>query len=372
MPSGVRLSLLALVPVLAGCNDAFELPPEVAASEYVVYHTDADASAICLEDLLARQDRFIERTAMRLGVEPPPEPVHFVWDLVQDGSEPWACNDNVNCYKHRTEEKLSVVVSQSPINHHELVHAVDAQTLGTQVHRTLEEGLAEYLGSLQTTRFAPGVFPAAFKAMLAESPIPSDYGLAMHFVGSVFARHGVERFLELREAMPEDARPEEFAGVFASVYGQSLDDALDEMSGEQVYAIDDFAGCDDAPELAWSADGLLDAELTGACGDRWFFGPGFVEGRMGFLGFYVIEVAEAGDYELTVGPAADGLQPFRGVLTACSFDLLGSQALSLAGRTGRGTLQPGRHTLGIAFPPQSEARGRARVRLEYVGPPSGA
>jgi len=359
---------LATALVLSGCNVDFELPPEIASSKYITYHTDADPSVICMDDLLAREDRFIERTAMLLEESPPTDTIHFVWDLEQSGKEPWACSGNANCYRDLAEEDLAVIVSQSPTNHHELVHAVDAQVLGTTVHQTLEEGLAEYLGSLQTSAFEPGYFPEAFKSMLAKSSVPGDYALAMHFVGSIFSLHGVEKFKNLRSKVPSNAGLNEFATVFETVYGQSLDEALEQMSAAQVSGLDQFPGCDEAPELSWTGEQLLETAIDSSCSDPWFFGAGMIEGRIGFFGYYAVEVTQTGQYELTVTAAPGAPAPLRGILMACSFDLLGSQALSLNGKTGSGPLQVGKHTLLIAFPPQSEPRGQATVRLEYVGP----
>mgnify|MGYP000894086586 FL=1 len=366
----VLFSSLAFVLASAGCNGDFELPPEIGSSKYLIFHTDVDASVVCMDDFLAREDQFIERTAMILGVEPPTEPIHFVWDLEQSGREPWACNDNSNCFKYLADEDLSLVVSQSPTNHHELVHALDAQALGTNAHRTLEEGLAEYLGSLQTSVFPQDFFPAAFTSMLDKSPIPSDYSLAMHFVGSVFALYGSDKFKELRARMPATARSSEFSAVFESVYGQRFDTSINAFGANQVYAIDRFPGCEDGTELVWSNEKLLDVSVYGSCGDPWFFGAGSVKGRIGFFGYYVVQVPLEGEYELTVGPEDGAPAPFRGFLSACSFDILGSQALSLNGKPGVGQLKSGTHTLLIAFPPQSEARGAAKVRLEYIGPSS--
>jgi hypothetical protein len=243
MPPSPTLSSLAVVLAFAGCVEEFELPPAIARSKYIVYHTAADASTICMDDLLAREDRFIERTATLLGVDPPADTIRFVWDPEQDESELWtACDWSLACYLHPSEGGPSIVLSQSPTQHHELVHAVDAQGLGTDVHRTLVEGLAEYLGSLQTSFFSAGYFPAAFKSMLEESPVPSDYRLAMHFVGSVFALHGAEKYKELRAKVPQNAGQDEFAAAFEAVYGRPFDDALEQMSGERVYGIDEFSG----------------------------------------------------------------------------------------------------------------------------------
>lgn len=363
--------MFATLLVFAGCGD-FRLPPQVAGSKFIDYHTDADASVICMDDLLAREDRFIERTTALLGVNPPSGTIDYVWEPEPDRSKPWRCPKKaMDCYQHREEDGLSVIVSDNFWHHHELVHAIQVQTLRVSGHQTLEEGLAEYLGTLQLSAFASGEFPGAFKTMLDDSPTPNDYKLAMHFVGSIFARHGAAKYRALHMKMPAKAGLEEFAAIFEAVYGHSLDSALADMSEEKLYANDLFPGCGDgeAPELIWLNDALLEMKVEGVCGDPWFFGAGFVEGRPGFLGLYIVEVPQAGYYELTVGPVVGGPAPLTGLLTACSFENLESAAASLRGQTDRSLLMTGRHTLAIGFPPGPEARGEATVRLAYVAPP---
>lgn len=57
------------------------------------------------------------------------------------------------------------------------------------------------------------------------------------------------------------------------------------------------------------------------------------------------------------------------LLTGCSFDLVLSAIGSFNGATARGDLQPGPHSLAIAFPQAPEPRGAARLRLTYLGEP---
>ena len=308
----------------------------------------------------------MERTAALLGIDVPPSPVDFVWDPITDGSEPWACPpQTIACYQSREEDGLSVVVSPTLRQRHELVHAVEIQGFGTSGHPTLGEGLAEYLGTLSST-LPREDFSEMFKAILAEAPKPDNYNLAMHFVGSILARHGAAKYRALRTKMPNDAGLEKFAEVFEDVYGQALDEALEEMNGKRVYAVDQFPACGagEAGEISWASDGLLDTVIKSACGDPWFYGGGAVDGRPGFYGSYVVEIPEAGYYDLTVAGGAS-----LGIMTGCSFDLLESAVGSFAGDTGHALLQSGRHTLAIAFSTQDEARGEASVRLEWVGPP---
>lgn len=367
--SGVNLRAsprsCAILLALTGCGGDFELPPQFASSEYIVYHTNVDASVICMDDLLAREDRFIEHTAALLGVEVPSHPIDFVWDPINDGSEPWACPEGAPaCHFSREGDDLSVIVSEGLAQPHELVHAIEIQALG-HGHPTLSEGLAEYLGAPRAVP-SEATFPELFKAMLAKSAEPANYSLAMFFVGSIFARHGATKYRELHARMPASATLERFAEVFEAVYGQSLDDALREMSGGTVEGLLPFPGCaeGEAREIPWTSEGLLDAVIEGSCGDPWFAGGGFSDGKAGFRGYYIIEVPKPGYYDLTVTGG-----PLVGIVAGCSFALLQSAVGSKNGQTGRNLLEPGRHTLAIAFPPGPEARGEAKVRLAYVGPP---
>src|SRR5690606_4907276 len=127
-------------------------------------------------------------------------------------------------------------------------------------------------------------------------------------------------------------------------YGQPLDDALRDMAGDRVQGRDLFSGCGEgeAPELAWTGEGLLEATIDSACGDPWFFGAGCDRGRPGFFGYYFIAVPEAGDYALTVSGVAGAPAPHRGLLAACSY--IGSAVASFGGQTAQKPLQPGPHT----------------------------
>lgn len=365
---------LPILAALIGCNsnDDFTFPPAIGESKYITYYTDVDASTVCLDDLLSREDEFIERTAMLLSIEPSGLSVDYIWNPKRENSDPWICPDGeLACYGHREEDLFSVVISNSLSNHHEIVHAVDVQGLGHESHGTLREGLAEYLGSLNSTPSRDN-FASAFKAMLAKDPHPDDYLLAMHFVGSIFERHGAQKTLQLRSAMPTDAKLDEFSKVFEEVFLQKLDDALEEMNGTRIFGIDHVPGCtgDDVRKIAWTSEILIDTIIESKCGDPWFYGTGFADGLPGFFGRYQVEITNPGMYEFVVDEVdSNSSPPLYGALAGCSFEMLTSAVLSKGGAPSRQNLQTGLHTLGIAFAQGSEARGAAKVRLEYIGEP---
>lgn len=358
------------------------LPPVVASSKYVDYSTWEDASVICMEDSLARWDRFIEETAEFLEVEPPSRRIQYVWIAFSPDGErdfDWSlsgCGKGVSgCYQHQASEPRAVVYSKQQEHLHELVHAVDIAALGS-THPVLLEGLATYLGSGYSAREIDAGFPEAFKAMIeAALSSPEDYSLAiyslaMQFVGSILARDGVEKFKKFRASVPADADLPTFAAAYEETYGENLDAALDAMSAQAVQSRAPLSrGCEvDAELVPWVSPGVMDTMLYGECGDGSFYGGGFVDDGPGFAKDFAVEVTEPGFYEMTIdGPGAKEGQ-LRGTLDLCSGDMASSVSAT-HGETGYGPLVPGRHALSVSFPQAAEPRGELRLRLEWVAPP---
>ncbi|WAS93794.1 hypothetical protein [Nannocystis punicea] len=356
----------------AGCaGDDDALPPVLASSKYIDYHIDTDAtvSLQCPESLLAREDRFIERTAATLGVEVPEGRIHFIW---RPGASK-SCDSSLACYRYRESEGDGLILSSLRRERHELVHAIESPALGADGSRTLSEGIADYLGSYRWTEAGQTDFPAAFKAALSDGD-EVDYERAMHFVGSIFTRYGAEKYRELRATVPGDAGPEEFAAAFESIYGLPLDDALAEMT-EGVQAVEQPDGCaeGEASELLWDRDGLIDTTLELTCGDPslYFFGTyddTRPDGHQMHARF-VVQIAEPGYYDLTVRGTADQPGSVHGSLRRCAPGLSTGGVGSLDGRIGHGLLNAGKYALQLSFPGAPEARAAAMVRVEYMGPP---
>lgn len=363
---GVALGALALAcrPV----EPADDLPAIVASSKYIDYSTTADASVLCMTDRLAREDQFIVDIAAYLDVDPPSGRVRYIWVAGSDFGIPatWPCEDSMHCYWYREEQDTGIILSAGFTNYHELVHAVDIPALGS-AHRTLVEGLAEYLGTANTTDSVLPDFPAQFKAMLGKSAQPSDYRLAMHFVGSLLAHHGVEKYKRLRVEIPEDGRLEEFASAFASVYGMTLDSALAEMSGTPVTGTWVPEGClDGVEQVSWTSAGIVETTLRGQCGDSHFVGAGFVDARPGFGKVFAIDVPAEGGYQLTItspGGSAAGVQ-----VQGCP-ELKSQGSISASNGPGTlGILYPGRHEVAVGFPQAPEPRGEVQFKLELIAP----
>ncbi|MCY1069732.1 hypothetical protein OV090_33635 [Nannocystis sp. RBIL2] len=319
-----------------------------------------------MDDLLAREDRFIEKVASELGVEPPSGRIRHIQVTGAEFDVPksWPCPASMDCYWYNEERNLGTILSVGIVNFHELVHAVDIPALGDG-HRTLGEGLATYLGSITRSDSVVAQFPERFLAMLTESPKPSDYPVAMHFVGSLWVRWGAEKFMQLRREMPADATLDQFASVFASVYDVPLDAALSQMtvplSGQLIPL-----GCGDGVEqIFWDGDKSTEAYLRGECGDPGFVGGGFVGDFMGFGKTFTIDLPQAGYYRIAV-TAPEGAPPSFSMDGCPDIDAV-SIASALDGRW-EGILYAGRHALSVAFPQAPEPKGEAHLKMEWLGP----
>lgn len=357
--------------LVAGCSEPLELPPQVARGRHIDLHTDADVALYCVDDLLAREDRFVERTAAFLGVDPPAAPIKFVWDPEQDDADPqpWSCETGAYCYRYREDDGYGWVVSRTRTSHHELVHAVEVPALGQHGSQLLGEGLAEYLGSTRTSRRALFEFPLKLTDNIGALDL--DYTVALHFVGSLLQTHGPAEYRALRQRLHNDATPDEFAATFAAVYGLPLADALASMTSV-VTATDLPSGCvdGDALPLAWPASDLLDTRLTSTCGD----GAAYIGVRdrtspaaSGLQALYTLDLP-LGSYALTFTSTNPAHGPPQASLRQCVADTPEGMS-SYDGATSRDRLPAGRYALQVRFPEQPETdRGEAHLRLARLTP----
>lgn len=349
------------------------VPETLVSSKHVDYSTWADHTVLCMDDKLADWDRFIEQTAEFLQVPAPTGRIQYVWGPKIAGADAlWGCADEESaCYHYVKEEDRGIIYTRELESLHEFVHAVDVPAQ-LRRHVILSEGVAEYLGSSKTTEEILEDFPSRFKAIATSwSYEESSYRTAMHFVGSIIERYGMERYGVLRRGVPPGANFAEFAAVFGSVYGRDLEAALTEMSSVPVQGRRSvLPGCEAGPPpLPWTSFGEMEAEIGATCGDGWFFGGGFVENAPAFFKDFVIDIEREGGYEFTVSDPHGAAQEVpRATLEPCP-GVEGSTGVSSLGQESFGILAPGRHVLRVFYPPMSEAKRDLRLSLIWVGSP---
>ncbi len=365
-----RAGALGLV-LLTACAEPGPpaLPEIVASSKYIDYRADADTSVLCMDSTLRRGDAFVEDVAARLDVALPTGRINHLWDPTQSASdpEPWGCDDPngaYNCYRYYDDENVGLITSKAFIQYHELVHAVEIPALGFG-HDILMEGLADYLGTNNTSDAALAGFPTAFLTMLDSGQDPVDYTLSMHFVGSLIERHGPEKYKTLRTLLPRNAPPEQFQREFEAVYGTPLGVALDGMS-TPIQGLHPLEGCGPEPIelLPWTDVGQINSTLTAQCGDPWFVGGGFAAEFPGFGASFAVDVTQPGPYMLTLSGSDD---PYAGgSLASCDGPWM---LTSPRGFTGTAELGPGRYVLSVLFPESPLPEGTVSMQLAEVTPP---
>ncbi|MCY0989866.1 hypothetical protein OV203_22195 [Nannocystis sp. ILAH1] len=354
------------------------LPDIVARSRYVDLRVDVESSTVCMEDKLAEIDRFIEETAAFLGVPVPAQRIGFVIAPVEGRTrENWPCTEIASsCYVQGTsggfvfDEPSDVGMGKlTRADYHEFVHAVDIPANG-RTHWVLEEGLATYLGNDGSAEGILGPFPAALVESLRMTS-PTNYGVAMQFVGSLIEAHGMARFDEFRRGLAPSAAAEEVIAAFELVYGEDFDEALAALSTTAIRGRRADVTCEGEAVL-WSGEPPLRANLTAACGDGWFYGglgfglinPSPDDSPGVYAKPYLVEVPETAIYNLAI--IAPDLRAF-GRLRACGDTPGDGSVVSYEGHGSSAVLEAGTYELFVAFP--EGAATDVSVTLTYQGPP---
>lgn len=369
------LGPLALVPCLFTCAEEteWEFPEIIASSKYIDYGTWADTSVVCMNAKLKQWDRFIERSSDFLGIAPPATRIRYTWVPPQfDAPDRWRCRDGLTaCHKPSAAGSM-IFVRLHEHGPHELVHAVESSGYG-EAHPVLKEGMAEFLSTSTNTLTVLDDFSERFLQLIHSTEGLAEegsYEVAKHFVGSVVHRHGILRYREFRNALPHDARVDEFAATYESNLGENFFTALEAMSSQPVTGLQVPPGCADDPDfetLTWTALGVLEGSADGACGDPHFYGFGFNPSAPGFEKHFVLNVEVAGDYELTVqGPHLDA-GPLAVQLESCpetEFAYMHVESGNPDWDLGLARLGVGRHSLRVYYPPRPEPVGEAEISLK--------
>lgn len=252
------------------CADepTFEFPDIRAESRYIEYSDWADAP-LC-DSLLDELDAYVEDVAEFLQVPPPPPAsIRYTWVHPDAGVEdPLPCPEGAGGCAREVNGKVRVF-AKVPDHSHELVHAVHLLTL-PWTHALLHEGLANYLGTTDVLGpYVPDEFAREFQTLLDAERRPNtheEYQVAMHFVGGVIERHGLETFKALWHAISPDTGASEFAAIYLELVGEPLADALLALEQHTPEPWDMVArtACD-GPLLEWWDSGSRVLESSEKC-----------------------------------------------------------------------------------------------------------
>jgi len=352
---------LLVMPVmgLLGCSEdvyPWELPPVAASSDvYVDYSAWADTSALCMAASFGEWERFIESSSDFLAIDRPKEKIRFVWvPGGGDSSYPWPCDKTVGACARLDLTGYQAVIfdgQMEPDNGHEFVHAIESPAMG-RAHPVFEEGMAEYLSYPYTTNSVVEDFVEAFPVMVDKAPRPDSYLRAMHFVGSLLEKKGLETYKIFRARVPQDGKFSDFLVAYQEVYQESLQDALVAMSASPIQGRGERWGCRATDvALKWTDSGFFEQELAARCDGLMVVGPGSDPPSSTFYQIHAIDTEVPGIYEVDLR----GLEGASVLLESCpGYE---QSAVSLvSGQTKLTNLFPGRQRLRVNYPAGAELK----------------
>lgn len=218
-------------------------------------------------------DAFVD--ALRAEVGPHPEAEETLRYYVLD-AEDWAVfDDEVGCRGAACTTAFRTVYARGFLpSTHEVVHA----ELFTDGHRFLEEGLAMVYGEhLFPNR------PAHYDVRkgLSEDWVAGEaYSRAGHFAAFVIERHGIERFMAVKDASTSGSSFDELSALFGHLTGEPFEDLLaayDQIESEcrppGFHAM--LVECDQ-PATPWSGEGPIQRiafDFDFSCSDGNVMGP---------------------------------------------------------------------------------------------------
>lgn len=113
-----------------------------------------------------------------------------------------------------------VIVTNDPIDPHELVHAAHLQ-VWPKSHRLLMEGLATMIGNRNWPQPEPWPADEPIDSVLGEWN--EDYAAALFLVSQIIEAHGFDGLRQLWHAVPMGASAGEFRDAHRSLFGTSID-----------------------------------------------------------------------------------------------------------------------------------------------------
>lgn len=199
------LSMFSAILGATGCGDV----PVVARGKFVEIATDRE-EPICA-GTLTRIDAYLEAVATFLGEELPERRfLRIEWRDIGYG--------DAETTDHTLRDDL--IVTGSPFDQHELVHAVHLQ-VWPRSHRLLEEGLATMIGTRGWLMADP--WPEGKSIDSALGPWMEDYPAALFIVSQIIKDHGVDGLRALWHELSPDSDAATFRAAYQRQFGRSID-----------------------------------------------------------------------------------------------------------------------------------------------------
>lgn len=274
-----------LVGVLVACQPA--LPEPIWEGEYLHYGTTTDAP-VCRGSFVL-QERHAVELARLMGFELP-DIIRFTRIKLRQvrkycGRRARGC---------AWDDEPFAFMAESSYNFHEITHVV-ANLGGLSGPTAFTEGFAEVF---QDTSASINAGTPLAQVLHGDVDDVMDYHTAGRFVRFLIERHGLEPFVEFMRSTWRDADFDEFAPIFAEVFGEPIEAAMAEFadypkcsSRSNRIALLDCA----LPPQPWDGATLtLGAEVS--CEQDDVLGPDKLGGMYTSRAF---EIAEAGSYRMT-------------------------------------------------------------------------
>ncbi|MDC0716396.1 hypothetical protein [Nannocystis bainbridge] len=320
------MRLLLLLGALVACTPA--IPEPIWEGEFLHYSTTIDAP-VCRGSFVLQERHAVEVAAL-MGFELP-EVIHFT-RIKQRQVRKYCRQRARGC---AWDDAPYAFFAESSFNFHELTHVV-ANLGGLSGPRAFNEGLAE-------------VFADTSASILSGTPLArvlhgdiddiADYHTAGRFVRFLIERHDLSVFVEFMRSTWREAEFDEFAPIFAEVFGEPIEDAMADFA--------DYPSCSSTsnriavldcnlPLQPWDGATLsLTANL--ACDQADVLGPdrhGLMFTSRGF------EIAQEGTYRITPSASSEWAL-FRIIRCGSCWDDL--EIGIMPGTTEELVLPPGRY-----------------------------
>lgn len=256
----------AFMVACSAAPDEYDVPPFEWEGEHIRFATDYDEGDYCAGSL-AYLDAYVGKLATLIGEEAA-DTVDYYWLRDPPGDYGPPCDTTACAIDNR-------VYTQWLPHEHELVHAMRSDGAA----RFFEEGVAVYWGDdLDVLNPLQGDVHSAI-AESSEKVDADSYALAGHFVASLAERFDTATVFELYDETAQHDSAPEIGDGFARVFGESLDEAIDEYestypSCEHLVFRSAFFECGAAPMTVCDGeDATTEFDVDVSCANPEALGP---------------------------------------------------------------------------------------------------